>query len=166
MHPFATVLKLLQNKKDQKKFPGAQFLVSFSKLPAVKKTSKTVHLEKFLALHILWRLYHFIYLQCGQKSMKMQQCAVVSHAARRAVCEMEKNALGMKNWCATTSMPSTMVCNLSEGAHLFPALRAFWFLKKPRSAKIVLEGLILKIGRFQFNIITVLNFGIGLNWDI
>ena len=38
-------LKPPQNKKGQKKFPGAQFSVSFSQLPAVKKTPKMVHME-------------------------------------------------------------------------------------------------------------------------
>ena len=33
-------LKPLQNKKGQKEFPGPQFLVSFSQLPAVKKDTE------------------------------------------------------------------------------------------------------------------------------
>ena len=43
--------KQFQNKKGQKKIPGAQFSVSFSQLPAVKKDTKTVHLKKNLALN-------------------------------------------------------------------------------------------------------------------
>ena len=34
------VLKPLQNKKGKKKIPGAQFSVSFSQLPAVKKDTE------------------------------------------------------------------------------------------------------------------------------
>ena len=36
----STQLKLLQNKKGQNNFPGAQFSVPFSQLPAVKKDTK------------------------------------------------------------------------------------------------------------------------------
>jgi hypothetical protein len=39
--------------KGQKKIPGAQFSVSFSQLPALKKDTETMHLENFLALLIL-----------------------------------------------------------------------------------------------------------------
>ena len=49
-------LKSSQNKKGQKKFPGAQFSVSFLHLAAERKTPKTVHLEFFLAPLILKRL--------------------------------------------------------------------------------------------------------------
>ena len=52
------VLKPSQNKKDQKNFPGAPFFESFLQLAAGKKIQKTVHLEIFLALLILLRLYH------------------------------------------------------------------------------------------------------------
>ena len=38
---------LFQNKKGQKNFPGAPFSVSFSQLPAVKKTPKTVQWNFF-----------------------------------------------------------------------------------------------------------------------
>ena len=37
---FFAFLKPLQNKKGQKKIPGAQFSVSFSQLPAVKKDTE------------------------------------------------------------------------------------------------------------------------------
>ena len=39
--------KAVSKKEGPKKFPGAPFSVSFSQLPAVKKTPKTVHLDFF-----------------------------------------------------------------------------------------------------------------------
>ena len=41
------LVKPLQNKKGQKHFPGAQFSVSFSQLPAVKKDTKNCAHGKF-----------------------------------------------------------------------------------------------------------------------
>ena len=46
--------KQLQNKKGQKKFPGARFWVSFSQLPAVKKDTKNC-----APGNIFWQLYQF-----------------------------------------------------------------------------------------------------------
>ena len=44
----AKKLKQLQNKKGQKKFPGALFSVSFSQLLAVEKNTKNGATGKFL----------------------------------------------------------------------------------------------------------------------
>ena len=40
------MLKPLQNKKGQKNYPGAEFSVSFSQLPAVKKDTENCALAK------------------------------------------------------------------------------------------------------------------------
>jgi hypothetical protein len=40
LKPLKWLLKPLQNKKSQKKIPGAQFSLSFSQLPAVKKDTE------------------------------------------------------------------------------------------------------------------------------
>ena len=45
--------KAVSKKEGPKIIPGTSFSGTFSQLPAVKKTPKTVHLELFLALLIL-----------------------------------------------------------------------------------------------------------------